>query len=59
MILKTKPYTVGCRAHLNAHYHDLRCGDENTFGSRSLCANCAIRDKANGLIELNARGKKL
>jgi hypothetical protein len=58
MILKTKPYTVGCGIILNPNASSDRCGQpksSRSFGGRGLtqlCGNCQVKQTANTLMAL-------
>lgn len=61
MILRTKPYTVGCGIHLNPHGNDTRCGQlppKSSDGEIVLCDNCIVRRRANQLIEAKQAKEK-
>jgi len=59
MILKTKPYTVGCGIHLNPHGNDKRCGQsKDAAGFLDLCDNCQVRQHANQLMDQQAGKEK-
>jgi len=48
MILKTKPFTVGCGKLLS---NEMRCGNHK------LCTNCRIRQSANVMMKNKSGGQ--
>lgn len=56
MILKTKPYTVGCGIILNPNASSDRCGQPTKsllgLGLTNLCGNCQVKQTANTLMAL-------
>lgn len=58
MILKNKPYTVGCGIILNPNASSDRCGQAKSSlsvggrGLTQLCGNCQVKQTANTLMTL-------